>query len=1065
MATQKERAEIELVINNKVAKSSLKELRLELIEESRILDKMKKDDDPAGWTKQAKKVGIMRQAVSQANAEINAAAGSLKKLSIGWEDIAGGLVGGDIAMQAIDKLMQSIPALINRGGELSDMWADVQKETGLTSDSMQQLDKDLRAINTRTPIEKLYELAEIAGKLGYESTADVLTFVKAANMLDVALSKSLGGNTEEAINDIGKLVEIYGLVDELGIEQSMLKVGSAINTVGASSAANEGYLVAWSKRFAGIAPNAGISIADTLGMAAAADILGQSSELSATNIGKMIIALGKDVPYFAKVAGMSVKTFSDLLKTDGNEAFLRVLEGARSTTKGVEGLTKTLETLGIEGSEGAQVLGALTKNIDLVREQQDIANRSFTEGTSVLNEYNIKNQNNAAILAKIGKVMSDWWDRAAASMGPVIQLMGKFFGVVNELDVKMGEFAATQQKVIKAEGSLPALIKRYEDLQLNTNKSAQEQKDLHKIMQEIATVVPEAAYEFDQYGNVLGIDIQLTKDYIVELRRMLDLKRKSAVEDLDERKLKLSQRAEDIRATLNRGTIKEVSSYTGEVAYRKARAEDINQLRSDLAQIQKLQGEVYKKERELFGDKPSGNAPGRNALASAYLNKPRADKNTGGGGSGLTGPGGKDAAKKAAADAKALNDELLRNQQQLTLGMMKEQEKELLAAQYKYDTLQQKAKGNAQALKTIEEQRAQEVGAINDKYSKKYLADFYKTIRGQLDVQNEASKAMNEFTQANQDKADELAGDEFSKLDRKYRAELAMAEANGYDKLDIHANYATELNRLMQEQGAKEIAATQKVVDAEVKAREEAQEKKRKAYEDEMKYIDAVGQVATSANRAISDVLSLAAKNQEQNAEFQKAVAIFQIAIDTAMAISAAIAAAAAGDPYTTAIRIAAAVASVTGAIVKVKALMSEAQEPKAPAFRADGGPTDLSSIRQDTSGNPQGWVTQPTLFNLGRRSYVAGEAGAEYVISNPMLRNPAVADFVGSLEAMRQNRFFADGGSTAMTNSPRQQQMTDMREVERLLRMIASKPDGWNYSAFEDYKNGVDNVRNRATA
>lgn len=46
---------------------------------------------------------------------------------------------------------------------------------------------------------------------------------------------------EAAIQQIGKLVDIFHLREQYGIEQSMLKVGSAINEIGMASTAGRGF--------------------------------------------------------------------------------------------------------------------------------------------------------------------------------------------------------------------------------------------------------------------------------------------------------------------------------------------------------------------------------------------------------------------------------------------------------------------------------------------------------------------------------------------------------------------------------------------------------------------------------------------------------------------------------------------------------------------------------------------------------------------------------------------------------------------------------------------------------
>ena len=79
---------------------------------------------------------------------------------------------------------------------------------------------------------------------------------------------------KKAVRAIGKAVEIFDLSKVYGIEEAMIRVGSAVNDLGMASVAQEGYLIKFVERVAGIAPLAGVSIQNILGLAGALDIYG-----------------------------------------------------------------------------------------------------------------------------------------------------------------------------------------------------------------------------------------------------------------------------------------------------------------------------------------------------------------------------------------------------------------------------------------------------------------------------------------------------------------------------------------------------------------------------------------------------------------------------------------------------------------------------------------------------------------------------------------------------------------------------------------------------------------------
>src|SRR5690606_22114963 len=191
--------------------------------------------------------------------------------------------------------------------------------------------------------------------------------------------------------------------------EALLKIGSAINTLGAEGTAAEKNLIDFANRLAGVAPAANISLPAVLAYGAVMDELGQSMESSSTAIGQFIVGMGSDIPKYAKVAGMSVKDFSDLLLKDANEAFLRVLEKSKTAGGGIQALATNMGILEVSGARGISALGAMADNIDLVRTRLNTATQSFDEGISVLDEFDVKNSNLAANLEKIWNRIDNLW--------------------------------------------------------------------------------------------------------------------------------------------------------------------------------------------------------------------------------------------------------------------------------------------------------------------------------------------------------------------------------------------------------------------------------------------------------------------------------------------------------------------------------------------------------------------------------------------------------------------------------------------------------------------------------
>lgn len=285
-----------------------------------------------------------------------------------------------------------------------DSLADVRKSTGLTADETAKLGSALLDLskNTRTSNASLLDIAKIGGQLGV-AQSQLLPFIESVNQAVVALGDEFTGGAEEVTRELGVLSNQFKLSGKDGefIAEAITRVGSALNSLGASGQATAPYITDFSRRVGGIAPVVGLSIDKVLGLGAALQELGQSQEVAGTAIQSLLVTMGKNVKDFAAIAGVSGKEFSRLLKEDINEALLLVAQGVTKDADGIEELSERLDGLGIDGQRTVAVLANLGNNTDLVRKRQALAAAEYAKGTSILTEYNIKNETTAANVAKL----------------------------------------------------------------------------------------------------------------------------------------------------------------------------------------------------------------------------------------------------------------------------------------------------------------------------------------------------------------------------------------------------------------------------------------------------------------------------------------------------------------------------------------------------------------------------------------------------------------------------------------------------------------------------------------
>lgn len=333
---------------------------------------------------------------------------SLDSIASGINKLKGAIIGF-IASFTVDKA-------IDEFSKLDDAQANVQKYTGLTRAEIKELNKDFDSLDTRTARIRLNELAGDAGRLGIQSRKDILDFVDAANIIDVALGEDLG---EGAIKSIGKLAQMFGDADRMGLKQAMLATGSAINEVAQNSSAAEPYLVDFTNRLSGVGNQAGFSISQIIGLGSVLDQNAQQVETSATALSGLIMKIYQEPAKFAKIAGLDVKKFADMMKKDANEALLTLLD-TLGKQGGLDKLAPIFKDMNLNGARSSSILSVLAGNIEQVRKEQKTATDAFAEGKSVMNEYDVQNNTFSANMEKQKNVLLGYITNIGEKLAPMV---------------------------------------------------------------------------------------------------------------------------------------------------------------------------------------------------------------------------------------------------------------------------------------------------------------------------------------------------------------------------------------------------------------------------------------------------------------------------------------------------------------------------------------------------------------------------------------------------------------------------------------------------------------------
>jgi hypothetical protein len=320
-----------------------------------------------------------------------------------------------------------------------------------------------------------------------------------------------------------------------------------------------------------------------------------------------------------------------------------------------------------------------------------------------------------------------------------------------------------------------------------------------------------------------------------------------------------------------------------------------------------------------------------------------------------------------------------------------------------------------------------------------------------------------EGKKATQEKIDELTKSDLTKqvevTEEQYRILLELAEQYGLDLTAlkvtreqeekdaleairggpeagtiaaVNDEYAEILEKLNEHYDAKIKAAKENAAEIarlEAERRAEAISLDAEANVERLEvYQSAFNGIANS----LVEAFSLFSDSQSKFAAFQKGIAIFQIAIDTARAISGIVAAAASTSltPIDLAIKIASGTAIIIANIAKAKKLL-DAPVPVKQKFTGGYteviGETDGRTYRPQVIGAPSTGLlpNHPVLFQSSATGapVLASERGREYFVANKDLANPSVANYVRLIDDIVTSngarvRQFADGGLNAATTA-----------------------------------------------
>ena len=440
--------QVEHVLRN-LDKATPRELNKSLQTLTKQLDYIERGSE--GWKAQVEKIRLVKAELKAVNDELRNTEGFWSRFNRTLNDWQTSIMAGAAALTG---LVMAGRSAVSAFAEMDAELANVRKFTGMTAEEVAELNEELKKIDTRTSRVELNKLAEEAGKLGKSSVEDVLGFVRAADQINVALDE-LG---EGATLTLSKLTNIFGDEKRLGTEKALLSVGSVINELSQNCTASAPYLASFAQRMAGVGAQARMTIPEIMGLAAVLDTQGQKVEMSSTAVSKVIMDMFKQQDQIVKATGLNAQKFKETVTRDTNEGLLMLLEQLHSLGD-IDVLAPVFKDMGENGARAAQVISALAGNIDMIRWEQEEANRAFAEGSSVTKEFAVQNNTVQAGLDKARKRINELAVELGEKLQPVMRhVMSSTTMLLRFLSALVDFFSEHKVAIVTVTASLLAYV-------------------------------------------------------------------------------------------------------------------------------------------------------------------------------------------------------------------------------------------------------------------------------------------------------------------------------------------------------------------------------------------------------------------------------------------------------------------------------------------------------------------------------------------------------------------------------------------------------------------------------
>ena len=378
----------------------------------------------------SKEFADKQKSMKQLKKYIDDATGAANKQGGAWRTALKNLTAYVGLFAVFNQLKTYLFDVFRLNAKFAEQLTNIRKVALSTTEDVAQLSKELSKIETRTSIEELNNLAYAGAKLGIQ-TQNLAGFVRAADQVNVALKEDLG---DEALTSLAKITEVMGLIDKYGVEEAMLKTGSAIFRLASTSTACSGKIVDFSNRMLALGDAATLTTPDILAIGSAVDSMALEPEVAATAFGKLVVELRKGTSSIEKDLGIAQGSLKKMIEEGKGMEAIQTIFHKMHESDNVFALNSLFKDLGSEdGARLTKVMVTMAEKVGMLDKAVAESNKAFREGTAVTTEYEMQQETAAAYMERATNLFEKQFVSADAASGPVRDLAKAWYEMVDAL--------------------------------------------------------------------------------------------------------------------------------------------------------------------------------------------------------------------------------------------------------------------------------------------------------------------------------------------------------------------------------------------------------------------------------------------------------------------------------------------------------------------------------------------------------------------------------------------------------------------------------------------------------